>query len=420
MSVAQSFLLLCSLLIFSLSPITAQTSLRPKALVLRVAKDTATLQYVTQIKQRTPLVPVKLTVHLGGNILWVDCEKGYVSSTNKTARCGSAQCNLANAKACGGGICGAGPDNPISNTGTHGDIRIDVLSIQSTDGRNPGRAVTVPNFIFLCGSEFVLQGLASGVVGIAGLGRSKVALPSQLAAAFSLKRKFALCLSPFDDGAIVFGDGPYYDLNNFDVSKNLKYTPLFINKVNTASGFLGEPSVEYFIGVTSVHVNGKAVPLNKTLLSIDNEGVGGTKISTVNPYTVLETSIYKALVQAFASAMPKVARVAPVAPFGACFRLQDIGFTRIGPVVPQIDLVLQNKNVVWTIHGQNSMVQIGGDALCLGFVDGGVNPRTSIVIGARQLENYLLQFDLATSRLGFSDSLLFERATCTFNFTSIA
>ena len=56
--------------------------------------------------------------------------------------------------------------------------------------------------------------------------------------------------------------------------------------------------------------------------------------------------MYKAFVQAFANAMPKVTRVAPVAPSRACFRLQDIGFTRIGPFVPQIDLVLQNKNVV--------------------------------------------------------------------------
>ena len=159
-------------------------------------------------------------------------------------------------------------------------------------------------------------------MGIVGLGRSKVALPSQLAAAFSLKRKFALCLSPFGNGVIIFGDGPY-DLN-FDVSKSLTYTPLFINKVNTASGFLGESSIEYFIGVTSVNVNGKTVPLNKTLLSIYNEGVGGTKISTVNPYTILETSIFKVVVQAFANAMPKVTRVALVAPFGVCFRLQDI------------------------------------------------------------------------------------------------
>jgi hypothetical protein len=52
-------------------------------------------------------------------------------------------------------------------------------------------------------------------------------------------------------------------------------------------------------------------------------------------------------------------------------------------------------------------------------VDGGVNPRTSIVIGGHQLEDNLLQFDLAASRLGFSSSLLFRQTTCAnFNFTS--
>ncbi|KAH9765261.1 peptidase A1 domain-containing protein [Citrus sinensis] len=305
MALSYKFLLLCFLLIF-VSPAIAQTSFRPKALVLPVLKNAAVFQYVTQIKQRTPLVPVKLVVHLGGNLLWVDCEKGYVSSTNKTARCGSAQCHLIGLVACGGGKCGDFPNNPISNTGTIGDIRIDVVSVQSTNGRNPGRGVTVPNFIFLCGSEFVLRGLAPGVTA-----RS--------------------------NGVIIIGDGPYVLLPNVDVSKSLTYTPLLINQVNTEGGFLGTPSNEYFIGVKSIKVGRKAIPLNTTLLSIDSDGIGGTKFSASVPYTALETSFYKALLQAFVNAMPtKVTRVAPVAPFGACFNSRDIGSSRLGPSVPQI------------------------------------------------------------------------------------
>ncbi|KAJ4722378.1 Basic 7S globulin, partial [Melia azedarach] len=424
MALAQNFLiLLCSLTLFFPSPTIAQTSFRPKALVLPVLKDAATLQYVTHIKQRTPLVPVKLTVDLGGDMLWVDCERGYVSSTNRTARCGSAQCTLAQAKACdtGSNICGRGPVNTVTNFGTHDHVRIDVVSVQSTDGHNPGRAVRLPNFIFLCAPTFILPGLATGVTGMAALGRNKVALPSQFAAAFSFDRKFAICLSPStsSNGFIIFGDGPYVLSPNIDVSKSLTYTPLVVNPV-TGSGFLGEPSPEYFIGLKSITVNEKAVPINTTLLSIDSEGIGGTKISTVDRYTVMENSIYKALVQAFVNAMPNVPRTSPVAPFGACFNSKDLSFTRIGPSVPQIDLVLQNKKVKWSINGQNSMVQVG-NVWCLAFVDGGVKPRASIAIGGRQLENNLLQFDLATSRLGFSNSLLFERTTCSnFNFTSTA
>ena len=74
------------------------------------------------------------------------------------------------------------------------------------------------------------------------------------------------------------------------------------------------------------------------------------------------------------------------------------------------------------------------DVICLGFVDagsspsvaqvgfvaGGSHPRTSITIGAHQLENNLLQFDLATSRLGFR-SIFFDHSNCAnFNFTSSA
>ncbi|ESR33068.1 hypothetical protein CICLE_v100071812mg, partial [Citrus x clementina] len=61
MALSSKFLLFCFLLLF-ISPSIAKTSFRPKALVLPVTKDGSTLQYLTQIKQRTPLVPVKLTL----------------------------------------------------------------------------------------------------------------------------------------------------------------------------------------------------------------------------------------------------------------------------------------------------------------------------------------------------------------------
>ncbi|GMN31387.1 hypothetical protein TIFTF001_044571 [Ficus carica] len=76
------------------------------------------------------------------------------------------------------------------------------------------------------------------------------------------------------------------------------------------------------------------------------------------------------------------------------------------------------------------MVSVSNDVLCLGFVDGGPIrfvdwgvkfTRTAIVIGGHQIEDNLLQFDLAASRLGFSSTLLTRKTSCSnFNFTSIA
>lgn len=316
----------------------------------------------------------------------------------------------------------------ISTSGNGGEVGQDVVSLHSTDGSNPTTLVSVPNFLFACAETFLLDRLASGVKGMAGLGRGNIGLPSLFASAFSFKRKFAICLpsSTKSYGAIFFGDGSYNLLPGIDVSKSLAYTPLILNPVSTASAyFQGDASTEYFINVTSIKINDKVVSsFNSSLLTIDENGYGGTKISTVHPYTVLETSIYNAVVNAFVNELSHVPRVTAVAPFGACFNSTNIVSTRVGLAVPTIDLVLQSESVYWRLFGANSMVQVTKDVLCLGFVDNGQspsNPRTNIVIGGHQIEDNLLQFDLASSRLGFSSSLLFRQTTCgNFNFTSVA
>ncbi|KAH0703475.1 hypothetical protein KY285_017753 [Solanum tuberosum] len=426
------FILFCALLLSISSYCTGQNSPQTKALILAVKKDSTTLQYITQIGQRTPLVPIKLTIHLGGQTLWVDCENGYVSSTYRPALCGSTQCTIAKVNTCGNcstsapkigcnnNACYNTPENPFIKTlYSGGEINEDVLSIQSTD---PGKFVKIPSFIFTCVPTFLTEGLASGVKGTVGLGRNRIALPSQLAEIFSFPRKFAVCLSSStqSSGVIFFGDGMM--LSKIDVSKDLIFTPLITNPFGTGSvPFLNEPSSEYYIGVKSIRVNGKPVTINKKLLGVDKSGNGGTKISTGSPYSMLESSIYDVVTKAFIDELSNATRVASVAPFETCFSSKSVGSTRVGPAVPTIDLVLQTTRVYWRIFGANSMVKVSQDVICLGFVNGGIKPTTSIVIGGYQLEDNLLQFDLAKSTLGFSSSLLFHQTTCAnFNFTTKA
>ncbi|XP_023528364.1 basic 7S globulin-like [Cucurbita pepo subsp. pepo] len=433
MAASTSLSFFSSILFLLLSTTIAATSFRPKALLFPVTKDPS-LQHIIQLRQRTPLVPVKLTVDLGGQFMWVDCNRAYISSTYKPARCRSAQCSLASKSTscgqcfspprpgCNNNTCGLFPGNTIIHLSTSGEVASDVVSVSSTNGFNPTTPVSVPKFLFVCGTTFLLDGLAGGVTGMAGFGRTGISLPSQFAAAFSFNRKFAICLSSSTrlPGVIFSGNGPYNFLPNIDLTKSLTYTPLFINPVSTAGVFsAGEKSAEYFIGVKSIVINSKTVPLNTTLLKINSKGIGGTKISTVNPYTVMESSIYKAVLKTFTTELRKIPRVPAVAPFEACFNANSFGSTRLGPGMPSIDLILQNKNVIWRIFGANSMVQVNEKVLCLGFVDGGVEPRTSIVIGAHQIEDALLEFDLATSRLGFISTLLGRMTTCSnFNFTA--
>ncbi|PPD89171.1 hypothetical protein GOBAR_DD13893 [Gossypium barbadense] len=301
---------------------------------------------------------------------------------------------------------------PVTGLTAMSDLAQDVLSIQSTQGSNPGPMVRVPQFLFTCAPSLLLQrGLPSTVQGVAGLGHSPISLPTQLASHFGsagFAPTFALCLAP--KGVMFFGDSPYYMLPNVDITRPLSYTPLIIS-----------PLGEYYMEVKSIKINDKDVPIDTALLSINKQGVGGTKLSTINPYTILHHSIFKAVTQIFSKELSAIPQVKPVAPFGACFNSKRFKNSRVGPGVPNIDLVLHDKHVMWRIYGANSLVEAAPGVSCLAFVDGGMkNNGASIIIGAYQMENNLVQFDMARSRLGFSSSLLFYKTSCNnFNFTAI-
>nr|GEV90104.1 basic 7S globulin-like [Tanacetum cinerariifolium] len=129
--------------------------------------------------QRTPFVPVSLTLDVGGQFMWVNCYTDYVSSTYRPARCRSAQCSLAKSTSyvtecpgtpkpgCNNNTCALMPDNSVNRVATIGDLGSDVVTIQLTNGTNPSRVVSVPQF--LCVYASTLDGLASGVAGWKGL-----------------------------------------------------------------------------------------------------------------------------------------------------------------------------------------------------------------------------------------------------------
>jgi hypothetical protein len=370
---------------------------------------------------------VQAVLDLAGATLWVDCDAGYASSTYRRVPCGSKSCRLSRSVACAtscsgppspsclNDTCGGFPGNTVTHVSTSGNIITDVLALPTTFRPAPGPLATAPAFLFTCGSTFLTEGLAAGTSGIASLSRARFALPTQLAATFRFSRRFALCLPAAGAaGVVVFGDAPYAFQPGFVLSNaSLIYTPLLVNPVSTAGvSTKGDKSDEYFVGVTGIKVNGRAVPLNATLLAIDKQGVGGTKLSTVAPYTVLETSIHKAVTDAFAAETAMIPRAAPVAPFKLCYDGSKVGSTRVGPAVPTIELVLGSEAASWVVFGANSMVATKGGALCLGVVDGGKAPRTSVVIGGHMMEDNLLEFDLEASRLGFSSSLLFRQTNC--------
>lgn len=171
---SSSNLLFLSFFLFFTSSQTHSQTFQPKALLLPVTKDSSLLQYTTQIKQRTPLVPVKLTIDVGGQFMWVDCEKGYVSSSYRPVPCDSKICKISRAGACLL-VCPSPPGpgcnnntcyhllyNPLIDTTDSGVMAADAVLVQSTDGRSSGPAVSIPGLVFTCSSHSLLKGLSGG------------------------------------------------------------------------------------------------------------------------------------------------------------------------------------------------------------------------------------------------------------------
>lgn len=280
-----------------------------------------------------------------------------------------------------------------------------IVSTAFTDGHNPFAQAHYKKIFLSCAPKFLIKSLPKGTSGFASLSNGTLSLVSQFSTS-KVPIKFGMCLG--DQGVAFFGEGPFYLLPppGRDVTQLLSYTPLLKHPFRDTLG--------HYIGFKGISINGQAVEFSKKMLPFDKL----VKLSTVTPYTILKSYIYRVFLRQFKKATRGIPRVTKVAPFGLCLNTSDLGSTRVGLPVPKIDLQLI-KGGNWTIFGANSMVQVSKDVACLAFVNGGKKAKNAVVIGSYQMQHNFLLFDLVRSRLGFSSLLFFFQTTCNnFNFTS--
>ncbi|XP_075498401.1 putative aspartic proteinase GIP2 [Primulina tabacum] len=418
-----SVLIFC--LFVSSSLTNGATPPKPKAFTFPIKKDATTNQYYTTIQIGANFTTFNTVIDLGGKFAWFNSIDYFESASGyRPILCGTQQCRIANGigcvfcflsppvPGCTNNTCSDYALNPFSGTQGYSGLGQDTLHVFSTRGDR----YDLKDFPFQFSDPVLRDELASQTAGLVGLGRTRISLQAQIASAFKVRQQFALCIpSTGNEGKLIVGQGNYN--SPFEViSKKLTTTSLIRNPVSTdMNERIGNLSVEYFINVKSIKVGNKALSLNNTLLSINKRtGTGGTNLRTVRHYTILHRSIYRALVNGFvaAAASKNIKRVASVSPFGACFDSKTIINTKTGPDVPNIDFVLDTTSVFWRFLGSNSMVKVNNDVTCLAFLDGGVDPFTSIVLGGYQMQDYLLEFDVASSKLRFSSSLLALGTSC--------
>ncbi|XP_026441593.1 basic 7S globulin-like [Papaver somniferum] len=363
-----------------------------------------------KFSQGTPKADVKLALDLGGKLPWFDCHEGYKSSSARRVKCKSSLCSLANREnntsTCShNSHCNIYKLNRVTQSVGKGELISDLVTTISNP-HNPLKNKKKPSdpesydtpvvsrrrLTFGCAttSNF-FGGLAKGAKGVAGLGRSSaLSLVFQFAVRFRFPRTFAVDLL---ESNVYFGGGPYVHRNFYwdhDKSRVVEYTRFLINPMSME---------EYFVDLKSIKVYGKTVPIDKKLLSINKgTGVGGTKIDIQTPFTTLQTSIYKEFIKvhtAWAKSM-NISMVTPVAPFTACYNLSTLPPFNGYRQTPGVTFVFPKNEwgVAWW-----DLVEVNDAVKCVGFVDGGLKPMTSIVIGARQIG--FAEFDISRSRLGF-------------------
>ncbi|RCV28964.1 hypothetical protein SETIT_5G445200v2 [Setaria italica] len=392
----------------ALLPWCAAASYGGKPLVTAITKDAATKLYTAPLKDGRPLV-----LDLSGPLIWSTCPPKHPSFECHHHVCAHAHSyHPPGCPRTGHGVaddddpfrckCTAHPYNPIARKSGSGDLTRVTVTANDTDGTNPLRPVSFPA-VAACAPHSLLAKLPAGAVGVAGLARSRVSLPAQAARAQKVANKFALCLPSGGQGVAIFGGGPLFLLppGRQDVTTTLAgTTPLRRNP--------GHPG--YFISAKGIAVNQEKVQQGPLVVGL----------SSRIPYTELRSDVYGPVVKAFDKATAERKRVTPpVPPFELCYDSRELGSTRLGYAVPQVDLMLES-GATWMLFGANSMVQVNDNTACFGFVKMAKEEKgaPAVVIGGFQMENNLLVFDEEKKQLGFSSLLFGRQTTCSnFNFT---
>ncbi|KAF8714865.1 hypothetical protein HU200_027399 [Digitaria exilis] len=397
-----------------------------KPIVTLIHKDSSF--YTIPVKDGAPLV-----LDLAGSLVWTTT----CPPSHRRVPCKSSVCKVAHrslpascASSANGGqpgnsddpncACAAYPYNPTSGQCGSGDLTTVPLSANATDGKSPLFPVSFSTYV-ACAPDGLLTSLPSGAAGVAGLSRMPLSLPSQVAKRLKVAKEFALCLpGGGEPGAAIFGGGPFelpsFPPGIFDFADAIRKNPTRLLK-NPKNG-------AYYFGVQGIAVNQVAVPVAAGALALDRrQGTGGVVFSTVTPYTTLRSDVYLALINAFDAATSGIARRKPIPPFQLCYESSAFSYTRVGPGVANIDLMLDGGGN-WTLPGGISLVQVDGATLCFAFDM--MSPEQSaaanapaIIFGAYQMENNLMLFDLEKSTFGASGLLSGMRTGC-YNFASMA
>ncbi|CAD6339874.1 unnamed protein product [Miscanthus lutarioriparius] len=350
-----------------------------------------TNEYLVRLAVGTPPRPVALTLDTGSDLVWTQCapcrdcfDQGLpvldpaASSTYAALPCGAPRCRALPFTSCGGG------GRSCAYVYHYGDKSVTVGEIATdsfTFGGGNGDGLPTRRLTFGCG-HFNKGVFQSNETGIAGFGRGRWSLPSQLNVT-----SFSYCFtSMFESKSslVTLGGAPAAELySHAHISGEVRTTPLLKNP--------SQPSL-YFLSL-------KGISVGKTRLPVPEAKFRSTIIDSGASITTLPEQVYEAVKAEFAAQVGLPPSGVEGSALDLCFALPVTALWR-RPPVPSLTLHLEGAD--WELPRGNYVFEdLGARVMCV-VLDAAPGEQT--VIGNFQQQNTHVVYDLENDRLSFASA----------------
>ncbi|AQL01195.1 aspartic proteinase nepenthesin-1 [Zea mays] len=353
----------------------------------------ATNEYLVRLAVGTPRRPVALTLDTGSDLVWTQCAPcrdcfdqdlpvldPAASSTYAALPCGAARCRALPFTSCG--VRTLGNHRSCIYAYHYGDKSLTVGEIATDrftfgDSGGSGESLHTRRLTFGCGhlNKGVFQ---SNETGIAGFGRGRWSLPSQLNVT-----SFSYCFTSMFESksSLVTLGGSPAALYSHAHSGEVRTTPILKNP--------SQPSL-YFLSL-------KGISVGKTRLPVPETKFRSTIIDSGASITTLPEEVYEAVKAEFAAQVGLPPSGVEGSALDLCFALPVTALWR-RPAVPSLTLHLEGAD--WELPRSNYVFEdLGARVMCI-VLDAAPGEQT--VIGNFQQQNTHVVYDLENDRLSFA------------------
>ncbi|KAL6861218.1 hypothetical protein ACP4OV_016918 [Aristida adscensionis] len=365
-----------------------------------------TNEYLVHLSVGTPPRPVALTLDTGSDLVWTQCAPCLdcfdqtlppldpaASSTYAALPCDARRCRALPFTSCGGRSWGNRSCVYVYHYGdkslTVGQLATDRFAFVPDGGGDNACGLAARRLTFGCG-HFNKGVFQANETGIAGFGRGRLSLPSQLNAT-----SFSYCFTSMFDSksSLVTLGGAPAALHRYAHGGEVRTTPLLKNP--------SQPSL-YFLSLKGISVGATRLPVPEARLR------SSTIIDSGASVTTLPEDVYEAVKAEFVAQVGLPLAGVEGAALDLCFALPATAafWRRRRPAVPALTLHLEGAD--WELPRGNYVFEDYGARVMCVVLDAA--PGEQVVIGNYQQQNTHVVYDLENDLLSFAPARCDELA----------